>query len=115
VSDWEAELSDDDREVWEEFVQSVRRDALEKIDQSSFVLQLVPKGEADIKFAVELGLAIMLDKPIVAVISPETEPPGKLLRVVDIVVRADIDTEEGRQQVAEALQTMREPFGEEMP
>lgn len=111
MSDWESELSDDDREVWEEFVQSVRRDAMEKIDSSAFVLQLVPKGEPDIKFAVELGLAILMDKPIAAVIAPDAQPPGKLLRVVDVVIKADVDTEEGRELIADAIQMLPDKLG----
>ena len=114
MSDWEQSLTPDEADAWETFVRSVRSDAMRKIDESAFVLQLVPRGEPDIKFCVELGLAVMYDKPILAVIHPDGNPPGKLLQIADIVVKADIDTEEGRDAVAWALKTMRDPLGEEM-
>lgn len=104
MSDWEAELSDDDREVWDEFVESVRRDALEKIADSSVVLSLMPRGEVDIKYAVELGLAIMLDKPLLVVAHPDAIVPRHLELVADNIVRADLDTAEGREHVAAVIQ-----------
>ena len=51
-------------------------------------------------------------KPLVAVIAPDSTPSGHLLRVADVVVKADIDTEEGRQTVAHALQVLPEMLGE---
>lgn len=106
AEDWEETLTPDEKDAWDTFVRSVRADAVKKIESSAFVLQLVPKGEPDIKFCVELGLAIMYDKPIVQVIDPDASPPGKLLQVADVIVKADIDTEDGREQVAWALKAL---------
>jgi hypothetical protein len=39
-----------------------------------------------VKFAVELGFSIMLDKPIIAVVAPGTQVPGKLVAVADEIV-----------------------------
>ncbi len=49
-------------------------------------VSLVPKGPADMKFAVELGLSIMLDKPFIAVVAPGQEVPAKLRAVADRIV-----------------------------
>ena len=103
MGDWLDELEGDDRVAWDRFVENARRDALAKIESSAFVMSLVPSGEVDIKFAVELGISIMLDKPIVAVVMPGAEVPEKLRAVADEVVEADVDLEEGRRKLTEAI------------
>ena len=88
---------------WQAFVRHVREDTIKKIDSSAFVMSLVPTGEPDVKFAVELGLSIMLDKPIIAVMQPGARVPAKLERVVDRLVEVDVDTEAGQRQLAETI------------
>lgn len=104
MSDWIDSFTPAERAEWDAFVQHVREDALVKINSSAFVLSLVPRGEPDIKYAVELGLAIMLDKPIVLVAMPEAVLSERLRRVADEVIVADLDTEKGRKQVADAME-----------
>ena len=41
---------------------------------------------ADMKYALELGLSIMLDKPIIAVVTPGTQIPAKLMQVADEIM-----------------------------
>lgn len=94
MKDWEQDPD------WLEFVKHVREDAMQKIMESAVVMSIVPKGEPDIKYAVELGLGIMLDKPLVLVVMPGTEIPERLRRVADKIVYADVDTEEGREKLA---------------
>jgi hypothetical protein len=102
--DWLDRLPDDERQEWERFVDQTRRQTLHGMAESAFVLSLVPAGDrTDIKFAVELGLAIMLDKPLVAVVMPGAPVPAKLRRVADRIIEADIDREAGRQKVAAAM------------
>lgn len=100
MPDWESELTPDEREGWEDFVDHFRREGLEKITQSAAMISLVPSGGLDIKFALELGAGIMLNKPIIAVVMPGAEIPPKLETVADAVIAADIDTEEGRNELA---------------
>lgn len=61
-----------------------------------------PKGETDIKFAVELGLSIMLDKPVVLLAAPGVTIPPGLRRIAHAVIelRQDIDTEAGRREAS---------------
>lgn len=107
-SDWVEELEPEDRTQWDEFVDHFRRDALSKIEGSGLFLSLVPREGFDVKFAVELGAAIMMDKPILAVVMPGTEISQHLRRVVDKIVEADLETEEGQDQIAIALREMVE-------
>lgn len=109
MSDWTELMDDEARKKWDKFVQHFREDALVKMTDSAFVAQLVPdKGKFDVKFATELGTSIMLDKPILAIVMPDAEIPGKLRLIADEIVEADLDTEEGRQSVQEAVGRMME-------
>lgn len=102
MSDWERDPA------WLEFVDHVRRDAMRKIAGSDAVVSIAPGpgNEGDVKFAVELGLSIMFGKPIIVVVPPGVEPPGKLREVADAVVEADLDLEEGQRALAEALREL---------
>ena len=108
--DWIDNLSPEERESWDKFVDHARRETLRGIEESAFVMSLVP-GEADIKFAVELGLAIMLDKPLMAVVTPGVEVPAKLRLVADRIVEADVDLESGRREIALAVSEMMGEVG----
>ena len=102
MSDWVDSLDDEQRREWDAFVEHVRKDAVTKIADSAFVISLVP-DHVDVKFAVELGLAIMLDKPIIAVTMPGADVPPKLRQIADEVIAVDIDIEEGRRRLAAVI------------
>jgi hypothetical protein len=105
---WEEELDPEQRAEWDRFVTYQREHTLKMMDESAFVCSLIPKtDEFDVKFAVETGMAIMLDKPILAVVAPGASISGKLAKVADLVVYADLDTEEGRVKVAKAIEEMK--------
>jgi len=92
---------------WEQFVAHVREHSIRGIAGSGAIVSIVPPGEnLDIKYCVELGASIMLDKPIVILVMPGRPIPERLRRVADEVVEADIDTEEGKQLMTEALQRL---------
>jgi hypothetical protein len=67
----------------------VRKSVVPKMADSALTVQLFPNGEPDIKFAVELGLSILLDKPIIVVCEPGQILPDKMLQVADKVVEVD--------------------------
>lgn len=103
ANDWLGELSPEERAGWDEFVDHFRRDALGKIMQSDHFVSILSHNGWDVKFAVELGAAVMLDKPIMAVVHPDTQIPEKLRAIADEIVVADIDTEAGRNAIAQAV------------
>lgn len=57
-----------------------------KMKGSAAVCSIVPDGEGDVKFWVELGAMIMLNKPIVIVAFDDRQIPEKLRLVADEVV-----------------------------
>lgn len=68
----------------------VREELIPKIEKSAVAVSLV-NGTTDVKFAVELGFMIMLDKPIIALVTPGMKVPEKLVLVADEIVEGDIN------------------------
>ena len=81
-----------------------------KMDGSAFVMQLVPDDVGEPKFWVELGASIMMDKPILAVVTSDRPIPEKLRLIADEIVTLDqgLATPKAKEQIAEALQRMQE-------
>lgn len=92
-----------DSPEFQEWAQRVKAHVLPPLQESALTVSLVPKGDTDIKFAVELGLSIMLDKPIIAVVQPGTKVPERLIRVADAIVEADFSSPEGQAKMRDAL------------
>lgn len=109
--DWLSELGGEDRKAWDAFVDHVRRETVHGIDESAFVMSVVPTDEVDVKFAVELGLAIMLDKPLLIVAQPGAHVPERLRQVAGKVVEVDIDTREGAHELAREVADFMERNG----
>lgn len=107
MPDWVSEMSPEEKEAWDDFVKHTRESTMESMFESSMVMSLVPTSEdkVDVKFAVELGMAIMMNKPIVAVAQPGTPIPPKLRQIADRIIELsdDLDTSEGRDELAKVL------------
>ena len=90
----------DDRQ----FQKVVTEGLVPKVESSAIFVSICPgTDKLDAKFCVELGVAIMLDKPILAIVDPSQTIPEKLRRVAEMIVLADITTDEGRRRIAEAI------------
>lgn len=68
------------------WMKSVLEDMAPKLRASACSISLVPDNEGDVKFWVELGASIMMDKPIIAVVFHGRQVPEKLRLVADEVV-----------------------------
>lgn len=89
---------------WRRFARSAQDDLVPKLRDSSVTVSLMPSGQTDIKFALELGLSVMMDKPIIAVIAPGTRVPAKVLLIADEIVEADPgDPKRTSDRITEAL------------
>lgn len=111
MSDFTESMGPEELAQWEAFVDAARTEALGKIRDSAVVMNLAPRAEPDIKYAVELGLTIMLDKPLLVVVMPGRPVPPKLRAVADEVVEADLDTEAGRERAQASAQALAERLG----
>jgi len=71
-----------------EWIHHVLDDMVPKLATSALVISLVPNNnEGDVKYWVELGASIMMNKPIIAVVMGNEPVPHKLSLVADEVVR----------------------------
>lgn len=91
----------------------VHADLIPKLASSGSVISMVPKGETDIKFAVELGLSIMMNKPILALVQPGTDVPPKLNLVADKVIVADLSTALGNAKAQTEIKAFLETLPED--
>lgn len=98
---------------WNEYVERVHRELIPKIKDTNIFVSITPStpDKVDVKFAVELGLAIMYNKPIIACIQPGTPIPEKLARVVDKFVELDLKDPAGRERLVEAIHEMSREQG----
>jgi hypothetical protein len=77
-----------DSDEWRDYVARVRAELLPKLADSALSLSLVPDdmAKADVKFMLETGAALCMDKPIILVVSPGTKIPAGLARAADEIV-----------------------------
>lgn len=108
MSDWEQRMTKKQRKAWRQFVQHTREDTVKKMDDSAFVMTLIAGEQSvDIKLAVEIGLAVLMDKPLMVVIHPDAPMNEHLRRVADRIVVCDIDTEEGQEVLLSHIEAFR--------
>lgn len=88
----------------DEWVKHVLDELVPMVAESACTMSIVPDTELDVKFAVELGISIMLDKPLILVVFPGRIIPDHLRRAADEIVEFDIDNPESTQRrVNEAM------------
>lgn len=87
-----------------EWESHIRRSVIPLLEETAVTISLIPRGETDIKFAVELGLSLMMDKPIIALVQPGMSIPGSLAAVAAEIVEVDIagDPEGAQRSISEA-------------
>jgi hypothetical protein len=83
-----ADVFDDPK--FQAYCAHVKADLVPKLQGCEAAVHLVPVGDTDVKFAVELGFAIMLNKPIIAVLRPGATLPDKLRLVTDEIVHMPV-------------------------
>jgi hypothetical protein len=73
------------------FARAVKNDLVPKLNASEITVSLCPTDPTalDVKYAVELGFSILLDKPIILCVAPGQVIPDHLVRVADRIVEYD--------------------------
>ena len=95
---------------WNAYVTHVRTTLIPMLESTSMTISLAPhdpKG-TDIKFAIELGLSIMLDKPIIVVIRDGDVLPPMLEQIAHAVVRGDLDSPTTQAELMTAIKSIPE-------
>lgn len=67
------------------------REKLQPMVEDSEVAVSIYNGTVDPKLAIETGYMILLDKPIIVVVSPGCEMPNKLVLVADEIIEGTLD------------------------
>lgn len=93
---------------WKEFVAHVKKTLVPQIKDTNVFLAMAPPDDKDIdiKMAVEIGLCILLDKPLIVIAPEGRHMHERLLRIADHVIIADVTTEEGRESIGEKLRVV---------
>lgn len=101
-NDW-AEDSD-----YKAFAEQVLQDTVPKMADSAYVMAIAPMvgTKADIRQAVEIGLAILMDKPLIVIAPTGRTIADRLLRIADHVIEGDMSTEEGREDIMAKMKTI---------
>lgn len=100
---------------WKQFAKHVQEFTIPAMQESSIFISITPSkpGEIDIQFAVQLGAAIMLDKPIVAIVQPGAPISEKLSRVVDRFIELDLEDPNFHDRLKEVIKELVEENGQE--
>lgn len=100
-----------DEAEWED---EVHKELIPKMEESAYVMSLFPRdGKPDAKFAVELGMAIMLDKPITIIVAPEeaAKIPSQLRRVADSIDVLDLNAPDANDRMREIIAASVKRYG----
>jgi hypothetical protein len=94
----------DDPEM-QQWARRVSDEVVPMIRDSAATISIVPSGESDMKFAVELGLSIMMDKPIIIAVPAGVQVPSKLVLLADEIVELPSEGfgDETRERLNEAI------------
>lgn len=73
------------------FARAVKNELVPQLQGSAITISLFPTNPStlDVKYAVELAFSILLDKPLILLISPGQLIPDHLVRVADRIVEYD--------------------------
>jgi hypothetical protein len=108
--EWELDPS------WKAYVTHIRESVAPMVHDSGLTISIVPRRpqDVDVKFAVELGLSIMFDKPIILCVPYEdAELPGQLLRVADHVVVGQPSDPEVRERMMAAITAVKDKLDQQ--
>jgi hypothetical protein len=103
-------------EAWDspemtEWATHVREELIPMIRKSAVSVLIPGRRNDDVKFACEVGLSVLLDKPLVVLVAPGAVLPPKLEALAEHVVHADLKTPEGVDVMQAKLRELAELYG----
>lgn len=91
---------------WRAWADHVRDNVVGRILASTHIIAVVPERADDLQFAAEVGLAMMLGRPLILVIAEGRGLPVKLGEVAETVVRYGPTAGPLEQQLRAALRLL---------
>lgn len=86
----------------DEFLKHAREDMFPKMRDSAIALTIV-SDDPDPKLCVELGAAILFDKPLICVVPPGRKVSSNLRRVASVIVQGDTNDAATMQRLEDAI------------
>lgn len=100
-------MSTEESAEWRKFIAEVTGGLFPKVASSGFGVTFIEPTEVNAMFAVQLGVLIMHDKPILALVAPGVKIPEKVARVVDEFVEMEsLDDPTAQERVQAAITRM---------
>lgn len=93
-----------DDPAWKRYAKRVQKELVPMMKDSRVTMALATGSEPDPKMAIEIGYMILLDKPIITVVTPGAKVSNKLAMISDAIVEADLDDPNAAGRIAEAIQ-----------
>jgi hypothetical protein len=95
----------------QEWLEHCNRTLVPMLDNSACSVSIAPPaGSSDIKYAVELGLSIMMEKPILVVAEYGQRIPDKLRMLADDIAYVDWNDEASKRSLAQYVQKFAERY-----
>lgn len=93
---------------FEKFQEHVRAELAPNMMKSAFCCLIVPSSPeaVDAKMCIELGMMVLFDKTIIAVVQPGTEVPAKLVAIADRIVEFSGDDADCARRIREAVEDL---------
>ena len=99
--------------AWLSYEKHAQDEMLPMLKGSAITIALLG-GDVDAKQACELGFMIMLDKPIIAVVTAGAKVPDKLVRVADEIVEgSDMNDPSFQKRLTDAIARVQTKLGED--
>lgn len=89
---------------WRRYAEQMVSSTVPAMKDSKLFVSMGPTGDdPDVRMATELGLALLLGKPLVFIVEPGQKLPPALVRVADKIIYGEIQHPNTRKQLKEAL------------
>ena len=88
----------------EKFFAQAKQELFPKLKGAALSLTIL--GEPDPKLCMELGAAILFDKPLIVIVPPGTNCPANLKRVAGVIIEGDMNTPGMMEKVTSAIRSV---------
>jgi hypothetical protein len=85
------------------WLKHVKETVLPMAKSCNAFVSIAPQGEPDIKFCVDLGMGIMLGKPIIVVAMARRDLPSQLWMIAEAVLIGDMNDPAFQERIATAI------------
>ncbi|QGJ96514.1 deoxycytidylate deaminase [Arthrobacter phage BeatusComedenti] len=82
-------------------IEAAERDVLPRVRHTDACVVVVPE-EPDVKIAIEIGLGVMMDKPVILLVRAGCRVPEKLMMIADEIVATDLTNRASLQAALDA-------------